>query len=128
MSNSVNPYRAGRPVEGPEMFFGRDDALIWLERQLTLNRRLLIVYGPDLIGKTSLVHRLPTFIESHVCWLYFGCRPHQGKSPSQVLAALAGELAARAGVVETGLFLDMATEVVVASEAGIQTLTREDLR
>ena len=33
MSNLVNPYHAGRPVDGPEMFFGRDDALIWVERQ-----------------------------------------------------------------------------------------------
>lgn len=41
--------------------------------------------------------------------------------------ALESELTGRAGVVGTGLFLDMATAVVVASEDGIHTLTREDL-
>jgi ribose 5-phosphate isomerase A len=40
--------------------------------------------------------------------------------------ALESALAGRAGVVGTGLFLDMATAVVVASEDGIHTLTRED--
>jgi Tol biopolymer transport system component len=93
LSNLVNPYHAGRPVEGPEMFFGRDDALIWVEQQLTLDRRLLIVHGPDLIGKTSLVRRLPAFLGEHARFLYFQGKPHQGRSLSQVLAALAGDLA-----------------------------------
>lgn len=93
MSNLVNPYHAGRPVDGPAMFFGRDDALIWVEQQLTLDRHFLIVYGPDLIGKTSLVRRLPTVLAENVHWFYFECKPQQGKSLSQVLAALAGELA-----------------------------------
>jgi Tol biopolymer transport system component len=93
LSNLVNPYHAGRPVEGPEMFFGRDDALIWVEQQLTLDRRFLILYGPDLIGKTSLVRRLPAILADHVNCLYFECKPHQGRSLSQVLAALTGGLA-----------------------------------
>jgi ribose 5-phosphate isomerase A len=39
---------------------------------------------------------------------------------------LESALAGRAGIVGTGLFLDMATAVVVAAEDGIHTLTRED--
>jgi ribose 5-phosphate isomerase A len=39
-------------------------------------------------------------------------------------AALAAKLAARAGIVEHGLFLGLATEVVVAGEQGIRLLTR----
>jgi len=53
------------------MFFGRDDALIWVEQQLTLERRFIVVYGPDLIGKTSLARRLPTFLARHVHCLHF---------------------------------------------------------
>ncbi len=41
--------------------------------------------------------------------------------------ALERELARRAGIVGTGLFLDMATEVVVASKDGIHTMTPEEL-
>ena len=93
MSNLVNPYHAGRPVESPEMFFGRDDALIWIEQQLTLDRRLLVVHGPDLIGKTSLIRRLPDFLAARTHCLYFEGKPHQGRRLPQVLAALAGDLA-----------------------------------
>lgn len=93
MSNLVNPYQAGRPVEKPDMFFGRDDALIWLEQQVTLDRRLLIVYGPEMIGKTSLVRRLPALLAENVQYLYFQARSHRGRSLSQILAALAGDLA-----------------------------------
>jgi Tol biopolymer transport system component len=75
------------------MFFGRDDALIWVEQQLTLDRRFLIVYGPGLIGKTSVVRRLPAVLPKHLHCLYFECKPHSGRSLAQVLAALAGELA-----------------------------------
>jgi len=75
------------------MFFGRDDALIWTEQQLALDRRLLIVHGPDLIGKTSLVLRLPAFLGERTYCVYFEGKPHQGRPLPQVLAALAGEVA-----------------------------------
>ncbi len=92
MSDFVNPYHAGRPVKDPAMFFGRDDALIWIEQQLTLGRRLLVVHGPDLIGKTSLVYRLSAFLPETIYSLYFECKPHRGKALHQALAALAGDL------------------------------------
>jgi hypothetical protein len=93
LSNLVNPYHAGRPVEGPEMFFGRDDALIWVKQQIALDRRLLFMHGPDLIGKTSLARRLPAFLSERVRFLYFLGKSHQGRLLPQVLAALAGDLA-----------------------------------
>jgi WD40 repeat protein len=93
LNTLVNPYHAGRPAEDPEMFFGRDDALIWTEQQLALDRRLLIVHGPDLIGKTSLVLRLPAFLGEHTYCVYFEGKPHQGRPLPQVLAALAGDVA-----------------------------------
>jgi TolB protein len=64
-----------------------------VEQQLTLERRFIVVYGPDLIGKTSLARRLPTFLASHVHCLYFECKPHRDKALPLALAALAGELA-----------------------------------
>jgi len=93
LTNLVNPYHAGRPVKDPAMFFGRDDALIWIEQQITLDRRLLIAHGPDLIGKTSLIHRLSAFLPEHAHLIHFECKPHQDKALPQVQAALAGELA-----------------------------------
>lgn len=50
---------------------------------------------------------------------------HFGPLPDpQVLASLAAQLGARAGVVEHGLFLGMAGEVIVAGAEGIRHLTR----
>jgi WD40 repeat protein len=92
LSHLVNPYHPGQPVEDAAMFFGRDDALIWVEQQITLDRRLLVVYGPDLVGKTSLIHRLSEVLPQHVRHLTFECKPHQGESLSRSLAALAHEL------------------------------------
>jgi Tol biopolymer transport system component len=92
LSHLVNPYRPGEPVEDAAMFFGRDDALIWVEQQITLDRRLLIVHGPDLIGKTSLIRRLDGVLSQPVRHLTFECRPFQGESLSRSLAALAHDL------------------------------------
>ena len=40
-------------------------------------------------------------------------------------AALDARLAARAGIVDSGLFLDVADTAVIASESGVRTLTRD---
>ena len=40
--------------------------------------------------------------------------------------ALAQELSTRPGIVEHGLFLDMATEIIIAKEDGIEILTSEE--
>jgi ribose 5-phosphate isomerase A len=40
--------------------------------------------------------------------------------------ALDGALAARAGVVESGLFLGMATHVLVSSQEGVRSLFRDE--
>jgi hypothetical protein len=61
VSDFSNPYHADRPVEDQAMFFGRNDALLWIEQQVLLNRRLLIIHGPDLIGKTSLLGTFSSF-------------------------------------------------------------------
>ena len=40
----------------------------------------------------------------------------------------AGRLALRPGVIDTGLFLGMATAVVIAGSGGVQVRLREDAR
>jgi TolB protein len=105
------------------MFFGRDDALIWAEQQLTLDRRFLIVHGPDVIGKTSLVRRLPAVLTTRVHCLYFECKPHQGKTLSQVLAALAGELANQ--LMARGLVSPHQVDTAADSATAVKSLLRQ---
>jgi hypothetical protein len=123
LSTLVNPYHAGRPIEGPTMFFGRDDALIWVEQQLTVDRRFLIVYGPHLIGKTSLVRRLPEVLPEYVHCLYFECKPHQGEPLSRVLAALAGILAHQ--LMSQGLASPHQVDTAADSATAVKSLLRQ---
>ncbi len=90
---------------------------------------------------------LPFEAEAHIYWLNtLGCRAElwleEDKSPAitdngNYLArcwfdegipdayALAQALSTRPGIIEHGLFLDMATEIIIAKEDGIDTLQRE---
>jgi ribose 5-phosphate isomerase A len=52
---------------------------------------------------------------------FFDCRFPEGIDDP---AALEGRLARRSGIVDTGLFLGMADEVLIASDAGVRTMTR----
>jgi ribose 5-phosphate isomerase A len=99
------------------------------------------------LGRGPLpVEVLPFEVEVHLRWLRsLGCRAELGLEAdgSRIVTdngnylahcqfpegiadayALAGVLAERPGIVEHGLFLDMATEVVVAGADGIQVLAR----
>ena len=57
METKLNPYRIGRPAEG-KMFFGRGEIISWVHEQLLKGRPVLVIYGPDRIGKTSLLLHL----------------------------------------------------------------------
>jgi hypothetical protein len=54
-----NPYIAGNPIRTQEMFFGRQEDLKWIERQLLGNSNSMIgLFGQRRIGKTSLLHHI----------------------------------------------------------------------
>jgi ribose 5-phosphate isomerase A len=59
------------------------------------------------------------FVTDHGNWIL-----DAGFGPIQEAAALAAKLVARAGIVEHGLFLGMATDVVVAGPNGVRCLER----
>jgi ribose 5-phosphate isomerase A len=61
------------------------------------------------------------FVTDHGNWIL-----DAGFGPIQEPAALAAKLLARAGIVEHGLFLGMATDVVVAGPDGVRCLGRSD--
>ena len=93
------------------------------------------------------VEVVPFGVEAHVRWLAtLGCRPElRHEADGSIIVtdngnylvncwfqagiadpyALACALAERPGIAEHGLFLDMATDVVVATPGGIRVLTRD---
>jgi Subtilase family len=56
----VNPYIAGSPVTGTEMFFGREDVFSFVRRHLTGMHRdtPIVLYGQRRTGKTSVLYQL----------------------------------------------------------------------
>ncbi len=115
-------------------------------------RFIVIVDASKMVARLGTRDALPVEIlpfeaEAHIHWLNtLGCRAHlwleEDGSPAitdngNFLAkcwfekgipdayALAQALSTRPGIVEHGLFLDMATEVIVAKESGIEILERK---
>jgi len=56
----VNPYIAGAPVSGPEMFYGRDDVFAFIGRNLIGRHRdtPIVLYGQRRTGKTSVLYQV----------------------------------------------------------------------
>jgi hemerythrin len=57
----INPYLTGRPVQSPEMFFGRRDILEWIKKRLCANN-IIILYGQRRTGKTSTLFQLKNVV------------------------------------------------------------------
>jgi hypothetical protein len=54
-----NPYVVGNPIRRPDMFFGRQDDLTWIRHQLDhAGNKMILLFGPRRIGKTSLLHQI----------------------------------------------------------------------
>lgn len=58
-----NPYLTGRPVQTPDMFFGRKDVLERIEKRLGANN-IIILYGQRRTGKTSTLFQLKNVVYS----------------------------------------------------------------
>ena len=67
MSNRqpVNPYIAGSPVSGTEMFFGRQDVFSFIRRNLIGQHRdtPVVLYGQRRTGKTSVLYQLHRYLD-----------------------------------------------------------------
>jgi HAMP domain-containing protein len=54
-----NHYVVGNPIRSADMFFGRQEDLEWLGHQLEqAGNKMVLLFGPRRIGKTSLLHQV----------------------------------------------------------------------
>jgi hypothetical protein len=60
MSDIINPYIAGNPVTGPEMFFGREDIFDFIRQTLIGQHHdnVIVLYGQRRTGKTSVLYQM----------------------------------------------------------------------
>jgi len=59
MSDAINPYIPGRPVDNPKLFFGRREILASIRENLVKGRRVFAVSGPPRMGLSSLLRQIP---------------------------------------------------------------------
>jgi tetratricopeptide (TPR) repeat protein len=97
MTQPINPYVAGNPLRGEKGFFGRQDTLQWVERELrNPATNALVLAGQRRIGKTSLMLQLErTLPDDGFLPIYFDLQDKAARPLGRVLAELAGKIARR---------------------------------
>jgi len=100
VSYPINPYIAGAPLRGERGFFGRQDTLDWVARELrNPATNALVLFGQRRIGKTSLLLRLQhTLPAENFLPIYFDLQDQAVRPVGKVLADLADTVAERVGL------------------------------
>ena len=72
MSTLVNPYIAGNPVTGTEMFFGRQDIFTFVQQALIGQHRdnVIVLYGQRRTGKTSVLYQMHRHLDSRYLCIF----------------------------------------------------------
>jgi hypothetical protein len=72
MSDPVNPYIAGNPVTGEEMFFGRENVFAFVRQALTGQHRdnVIVLYGQRRTGKTSALYQMHRHLDSRYLCIF----------------------------------------------------------
>ncbi len=65
MNGPTNPYIAGNPITGPEMFFGRQDAFRFVRETLVgrYQDNAIVLYGGRRTGKTSVLYQMDRYLD-----------------------------------------------------------------
>lgn len=65
MNEIVNPYVAGNPITGEEMFFGRKDVFVFVHQHLVgeYQDNIIVLYGQRRTGKTSVLYQMHRHID-----------------------------------------------------------------
>jgi tetratricopeptide (TPR) repeat protein len=98
MSRPVNPYVAGAPLREERGFFGRQDTLEWVTRELrNPATNALVLFGQRRIGKTTLLLQLQCNLPDDAFLpVYFDLQDQATRPLGQVLADLADTVAEQA--------------------------------
>lgn len=94
MSSMINPYIAGCPITGPEMFFGREDVFTFIRQALVGKHRdnIIVLYGQRRTGKTSTLYQLPTRLGPHYLCVFVDLQALQLQGIDGFLWELANQI------------------------------------
>ncbi len=100
MNPGSNPYIAGAPLRGEKGFFGRQDILEWVSRELkNPQTNALVLFGQRRIGKTTLLLQLArTLPPKQFLPIYFDLQDQATRPLGQALADLADSICEKVGI------------------------------
>ena len=90
-----SPYIPGMPVRTAEMFFGRQEVLDWITKNIggAYQQNILVLYGERRVGKTSLLCQLESHPPTprHIC-IFFTFELAAPRSVGKFLFDMASEI------------------------------------
>lgn len=94
MTDIINPYIAGNPVTGEEMFFGREDIFRFIRNTLTGQHRdqVIVLYGQRRTGKTSILYQLHRHLDPRYLCIFVDLHGLQMESEGTFLWELASQI------------------------------------
>ncbi len=88
-----NPYIIGRPIEEPQLIFGREPLFGFIEDNLRSNTKVILLHGQRRMGKSSVLLNIPNFVaKDEFVFVPFDLQVHCSKSLSSILNALVKEI------------------------------------
>ena len=89
---SSNPFTPDQPIGEEERFFGREDAIEWVDDCFVAGQRFVLVYGTPRIGKTSLLLRLRPRLAARATSIYLDLAVYPQEGVRDLLWRLVGEV------------------------------------
>lgn len=71
-SPPTNPFTPDQPIVEEERFFGRGEAIEWIDDRIIEGHHIILIFGMPHVGKTSLLYRLRPRYAGKVLPVYVG--------------------------------------------------------
>lgn len=94
MTEGINPYIAGSPVTGEEMFFGREDVFTFIRQTLWGQHRdqVIVLYGQRRTGKTSILYQMYRHLDPRYLCIFIDLHGLSMESEATFLWELANQI------------------------------------
>ncbi|MEH2053041.1 ATP-binding protein [Nostoc sp.] len=90
LKSQRNPYIIGRPISEPEIFFGRQEQLAFIEENLRRGEKFILLHGQRRIGKSSLLQNIPKIVKvDKSAFVSFDLEYHSQEKLENLLESLA---------------------------------------
>ena len=88
-----NPYIIGRPIDEPELFFGRESLFQFIRDNLRQDKKIIVLYGQRRIGQSSVIQNIPKLVApDHFVFVTFDLQDQSQEPFSSILHALITEI------------------------------------